>query len=140
MRVVLFERFDEVIGFSWWLFVGSAALIFFWLDYRVALGIMVMGMLFRQLVSRVLQPMRVKLLRSGDSIEFVQSDHELSEQFAKGILIGPIKADEAVKRKLFDGEHSEIYRAFFMVSTGKKNRVIPYEWIMGIELNELPLP
>lgn len=140
MRVLLFEKYEEVVLYTWWLVVVIAAVIFYWLDYRVALGVIVFGFLAASWFRKSMQSLKPRLLRSGDRIEYVFPDAELSEQFRQAVMISPMPKEEVARRSLFDAGQIDEYSRFYLISAGKKNRVIPYEWIMGIEIGELPLP
>ncbi|MEA3373357.1 MAG: hypothetical protein U9Q62_06660 [Campylobacterota bacterium] len=140
MRVVLFERFEQVVLYGWWLLIATGALIFYWLDYRVAVGVVVFGFLASSSAQKAMHSLKPVLLRSGDRIEYVLPDAELQEQFQQAVLISAIAKEEVAKRGLFDTEQIDEYLRFYLISSGKRTMAIPYEWIMGIEINDLPLP
>ena len=140
MRVLLFEKYEQVMRYGWWLFIAVLALIFYWLDYRVAIGMVVLGVFMSALFQKAMQPLKSALLRCGDRVEYVTPDAELQEQFKQAVMIGPIAKEEVARRSLFKPEQIGEYEKFYLITAGKKSVAVPYEWIMGIEIGELPLP
>lgn len=139
IRVLLFEKYEQVVRYGWWLCITVTALIFYWFDYRVAIGVVIFGLLVSSLFQNAMQSLKPALLRSGDRIEYVSPEAEIREQFKQAVMIGPIAREEVAKRGLFDTVQIDEYATYYLISTGKKSRAIPYEWIMGIEISELSL-
>lgn len=136
MRVLFFEKFEMVILIGWWLLISTAGVIFFWLDYRVSIGVMVTGLLIWSFAKEWFMNLKPHLIRRGDTIEFADPNAELSEQFKKAVMISPIAVDVVVKRQLFDSEQAKEYERFFLVTSSQKTLAIPYEWIIGIDFDE----
>ncbi len=139
IRVVLFEKYEQTIKYLWWILTFTVALIFYWLDYRVTVAVVLIGFLSSSFIQKMMQSLKPLLLKSGDRVEYVKPDAELQEQFQQAGLISVIPKKEVLKRKLFDSEQIDEYDRFYLLAGKKKTFVIPYEWIIGIEISELPL-
>ena len=136
-RVIVFEKYTLSVALFWWIFIGVSVLIFYWLDYRVAVGIALLGLIFSGLFQGYMVNLKHLLLRNGDRIEYALPDQgEMMQQFKTARLLRQMHVEDVAKRSLFDAEHLGFYTRFYLIDTGRKNIVIPYEWIMGIELEE----
>ncbi len=138
-RIFLFEKLDLVVLIIWWLLALALTLIMYWLDYRVAIGVLIVafaGFPYARSVIRRLKPL---LIRSGDLIEYAQPSDTLDNPFKTGIVVSAIPKEEVLKRRLFDVSMIEDYARFYLVMEQQKSKAIPYEWIVTIEVQELPI-
>jgi hypothetical protein len=80
---------------------------------------------------------RYRLIRRGDRVEFAVPEAEaFAEQFATVKVLQYLNREGAEKTRLFDPDLLPFYSRYYLVKNGKKNSVIPYEWIYSIEFDE----
>jgi hypothetical protein len=139
-RIFLFEKFTLVMSITWWLIMLAAAVIFYWFDYRIAIFVVTTGILGHFWYRGWVQQFKPLLIKTGDLVEYAEPSASFDAAFSRGVVMSTIPHDEVLRRKLFDAEQVMEYERFYLVSTGKKSKAIPYEWIMQIEVEELPLP
>ena len=139
-RIFLFEKYTLVMSMIWWFITAAAVLILYWFDGRVAAFLLIAGLLGYFWYRGWVQQFKPLLIKAGDLVEYAVPSASFDEAFSRGVVMSAIPHDEVLRRKLFDAEQVMEYECFFLVSTGKKSKAVPYEWIMQIEVEELPLP
>jgi hypothetical protein len=140
-RVILFEKFSLLLSLFWcFLFLltallsGFAALWFFAAVLAAAL------LLYRPFLRYALGK-KYLLIRCGDRVEYALPDEEgaQTQSFGQATVLRSLSPQNAARTELFDAEQLELYDHFFLVDAGKKNRLIPCEWIIAIETGELQI-
>lgn len=138
-RVILYEKLSTVFMLLWWVMIGSIAIIGS-SDWRIVLPVLVVGLLLYRPVWKMVLGGKYRLIRRGDTVEYSEPSESLSEQkFETAKVLRFMTAENVAASNMFDAEHLELYSHFYLVDSGKKNRVIPYEWIVSIETGELEL-
>lgn len=134
-RSVIFERFAIFVFIFWWLMTSLFALIVYWLDPTVAIAVLAFGAIMYPIFRRAIVFKKHILLREGDYIEYaIVTDEELVQRFKIGRLLRELSAETVVRQGLFDESDLGLYSQFYLVDDKSSNIVIPYEWVLGIEL------
>jgi hypothetical protein len=137
-RIILFEKYSLVLSLFWWfLFLLSAGVSGFaslWLSAAVLAAAL---LAYRPFLRAALRK-KYALIRCGDRVEYALPDEGTTMQpFERGTVLRSLSPRNAAKTERFDAGELELYDHFFLVDTGKKNRLIPYEWVIAIETGEL---
>lgn len=138
LRVILFEKLSLVWAWGWWL----TALLGAWIAGYAALwafvAVLAAALLLYRPLQRYVLGRRHWLVRCGDRVEYALPDEGVQpQQFASGRVLRSLTPEHAAKTEQFDAEELALYEYFFLVEDGKRNRLIPAEWIIAIEAGEL---
>jgi hypothetical protein len=138
-RVILFEKLSTVFMLLWWVMIVSIAIIGS-SEWMVVVGAIAAGLLLYRPVWKMVLGCKYRLVCRGDTVEYSEPSESFSEQkFETVKVLRFMTAENVAASESFEPEYLDLYRHFYLVDTGKKNRVIPYEWIMTIETGELEL-
>jgi hypothetical protein len=86
-----------------------------------------------------MEPSKSKLIRVGDSVEFAEDQEDsYIQKFNSAKILQKMRGEDVLKTGLFSEELIPLYSHFYLVELDDKNAVIPYEWILSIDLVELP--
>lgn len=136
LRIVLFEKYGFVVTLFWWMLVTLGALFAFLVHPAAGSALLLLGALLFKRMKRVMLRNRYRLIRQGDRVEYALSDADpFTEQFATAKVLQYLRREDAAHTSLFDPELLPFYRHYYLVKTGKKSIIIPYEWIYAIELD-----
>lgn len=139
-RVILFEKLPTLFAFTWWTLAFLIALMLGAFHWALFVGTLVCALLLcRFLIHRVVAK-KYLLIRRGDSVEYsVPTEEEVMQRFETARVLHRMSREHVQKAGSFDADQLELYEEFFLVDTGKTNRVIPFDWIVSIETGELEL-
>lgn len=137
-RVILFEKLSTVFALAWWAMAFIIALLLGAFHWTLFVGTLVSALvLCRLLIHRVIAK-KYLLIRRGDRVEYADPDTtDMVQKFETARILRSLKPEHAAKTESVGAEELELYSHFFLVDTGKGNRLIPYEWITAIETGEL---
>lgn len=139
LRFILFEKYKEALMLLWW---GSAAAAAFVLKELWTGGIFiapVAAFVLQKRFYRLMGRSKSRLIRIGDSVEYAHAGDESCLQIFKSAkVLRKMRVEDAARTGLFPEEMLALYSHFYLVDMGKKNAVIPYEWILSIDPGELP--
>jgi len=81
---------------------------------------------------------RFRLIRTADRVEFADVDagdaDERRQRFATGVVLRRLESEAAGRMQGYSAELMEESRCFFLVASAQKTRIVPFEWIVGIEI------
>jgi hypothetical protein len=138
LRIVLFEKYVPAVTLLWWMLVGIGAVCAFLVHWIAGSALFVFGVLLFRKVKALMLKYRYRLIRRGDRVEYALPDADaLAEQFATASVLQYLRREDVAHTSLFDPELLPFYSHYYLVKTGKKNSVIPYEWIVSIELDDV---
>ena len=84
-------------------------------------------------------PFKSKFIRLGDRIEFAEDNGESTIQtFKSAKVLRRMRGEDVAKTGLFSEELMPFYSRFYLVELENKNAIIPYEWILSIDPEDLP--
>ena len=102
-----------------------------WFLYARTIILALRSVFFEKLNSPSL---RRKLLRLGDSIEFVKDSDEADFQtYVRATIIEKLPIASVKKSSLFNQELIDYYEHYYLIKIKKKTLIIPFEWIIAIE-------
>lgn len=137
LRVILFERLETAFLLVWAFVIAITAVACLWSDIPVV-TVIVAGIVLYWPLSRLARAKRHWLIRRGDRVEYsVPSDDDVIQRFETACILRPMEREYVAQTASFDVELLELYRHFYLVDTGKTNRIIPYEWIVAIDTGSL---
>lgn len=89
---------------------------------------------------RWMEQFKSRLIRIGDRIEFAKEEEGgYVQQFESARVLRKMRGEDVAISGFFLDEMVPFYSHFYLVELDDKNAIIPYEWILSIELeDELP--
>ncbi len=140
IRVVLFEKLTTLFAWVWWGAALIVSLLTAYIDWSVSALVIVGAMVLYRPLQRFFLGKRHLLIRRGDTVEYAEPDENTQiQQFQTAKVLRTMTPENAEKTETFDTDQLAYYEHFFLVETGKQNRVIPYEWIIALEAEALEL-
>jgi hypothetical protein len=137
LRIVLFETYISAVTLLWWMLVGFVAIVAFLAHWAAGAVVLLFGALLFRRAKALMLTYRYRLIRRGDRVEYALPEADaLAEQFATAKVLQYLRREDVSKTSLFDPELLPFYSHFYLVKTGKKNGIIPFEWIVSIELDD----
>jgi hypothetical protein len=138
--VILFEKLSTVFMLVWWVFAACTALMGSFIDGVVAVAVAAAALLLYRPVWKMVHEGKYRLIRRGDTVEFTEPSESLTDQkFETAKVLRFMTVENVAASEAFSPEYLELYSHFYLVESGDKNRVIPYEWIITIETGALDL-
>jgi len=138
LRLVLFEKYTFVLMLIWWslAFVVAFAVHGFGNGSEfIALGI---AFFLQKHVYRLLDPFKARLINIGDRVEFAEDqENSYIQKFNNAKVLRKMRGEDVAKTGLFAEELIPFYSHFYLVELDDKNVIIPYEWILSIDLDEV---
>lgn len=140
IRVIVFEKYKRVVITIWW--VTALAVGYLVNSLWCGSGFMVLAIavaMQRNYVRRMEQ-LKSRLIRIGDRIEFAKEEEDgYVQQFESARVLRKMRGEDVAISGFFSDEMVPFYSHFYLVEMEDKNAIIPYEWILSIELDdELP--
>lgn len=87
---------------------------------------------------KLMEPLKAHLIRIGDHVEFAQDEQEgYVQKFESAMVLQKMRGEDVALSGLFDKDLIDLYHHFYLMKQEKKNIVIPYEWILSLEIVEL---
>ncbi len=101
--------------------------------------VLVIAFLLQKWFYRLMEPSKAKLICIDDSVEFAEDQEDsYIQKFKSGKVLRKMRGEDVALTGLFSEELIPLYSHFYLVELDDKNMVIPYEWILSIDLVELP--
>ncbi len=139
VRIVLFEKYAFVLMLVWW--VPSFILAFAVRPLYSGSEFIVLGVAFllRKRFYLSMANTRARWIRRGDWVEFVEDGHEgYIQVFKHGKVLRKMRGEDVALTGLFEKELIPVYSHFYLLEMEEKNIIVPYEWIVSIELKDVP--
>ena len=87
---------------------------------------------------RLMEPSKSKLIRVGDSVELADDQQEsYIQKFDSGKILRKMRGEDVLKTGLFSEEMIPLYSHFYLVEMDDKNAIIPYEWVLSIDFEDV---
>jgi hypothetical protein len=138
-RIIAFEKTDAVVlGLMLALALPLLLMLLQLSTLDAAIGAAAAGVCFYW-VRRWGRANRFRLIRTADRVEYAVADmdeNDYKQRFVTGVVLHRMENEEA--------EHSSTYsellmaqsRHFFLVQSPEATRVVPFEWVVGIEIGD----
>ena len=138
IRLIMFEKYALVSKVLWWMPLLSIALaahfIFAWSE----VGVVMIGFLLQNKFYKLMEPMKAYLICKGDRVEFANDQQEgYVQKFESAKVLRKMRGEDVALSGLFEKELIDLYSHFYLMEQEEKNIVVPYEWILGLEIEEL---
>ena len=139
IRLVMFEKFTFILLVLWWVMAFITAFVARGLLSGSEFLLLAAAYLLQKRFYRLMGPSKSKLIRVGDSVEFAEDQEDsYIQKFNSAKILRKMRGEDVLKTGLFSEELIPLYSHFYLVELDDKNAVIPYEWILSIDLVELP--
>ena len=139
IRLVMFEKFTFILLVLWWVLAFITAFVARGLLSGSEFLLLAAAYLLQKRFYRLMGPLKAKLIRVGDSVEFAEDQEDsYIQKFNSAKILRKMRGEDVLKTGLFSEELIPLYSHFYLVELDDKNAVIPYEWILSIDLVELP--
>ena len=139
IRLVMFEKFTFILMVLWWVLAFITAFVARGLLSGSEFLILAAAYLLQRRFYRLMEPSKSKLIRIGDSVEFAEDQQEsYIQKFESGKILRKMRGEDVALTGLFSEELIPFYSHFYLVELDDKNVIVPYEWILSIDLVELP--
>ena len=138
LRVVVFENYTTVITYTWWLFTFIVAVAAHFIFFGSEVGVIVFALVFQKYVYVSMKKVKSKLIMRGDIVEFASDQDEgYVQHFKNAIVLRKMYAKDVKTTRLFSEALLPLYSHFYLVKLEDENAIIPYEWIVGLEIESL---
>ena len=139
IRLVMFEKFSFILMVVWWMMAFAVAFVARGLLSGSEFILLAAAFLVQKRFYRLMEPLKANLIRVGDSVEFAEDQEDsYIQKFNSAKILRKMRGEDVLKTGLFSEELIPLYSHFYLVELDDKNAVIPYEWILSIDLVELP--
>ncbi len=139
IRLVMFEKFTFILTVLWWVMAFIVAFVARGLLSGSEFVVLAVAFLLQKRFYRLMQSSKSKLIRIGDRVEFAEDqENSYIQKFKSAKILRKMRGEDVLKTGLFSEELIPFYSHFYLVEMDEKNAIIPYEWILSIDLEELP--
>ena len=138
IRLVIFEKYNFVLMLLWWLLVFVLA--FITRSLYPGAGLVVVGLAFftQKRVYRFMERYKSGLIKIGDYVEFAEDmENSYIQKFKTAKILRKMRGEDVVITGLFDEVLIPMYTHFYLVEMKDKNIIIPYEWVLSIDMEGL---
>ncbi len=140
IRLVLFEKYTFVLMVLWW--VMAFVVAFTAHAYWKGSGLVVIGAAFflQKRFYRFMEPAKARLIHIGDRVEFAEDqENSYIQVFKSAKVLRKMRGEDVAMTGLFSEELIPLFSHFYLVEMDDENTVIPYEWILSIDLDVHPI-
>lgn len=139
IRLVIFEKFSFILMVIWWVLAFTMAFVSRSFLSGSEFVVLAAAFWLQKRFYRLMEPLKSKLIRVGDSVEFAEDQEDsYIQKFESGKILRKMCGEDVALTGLFSKELIPFYSHFYLVELDDKNAIIPYEWILSIDLVELP--
>jgi len=138
IRLVIFEKYNFILMVLWWLF--AFILAFIARGIYPGAGLVVVGLAFftQKYIYRYMERFKSSLIRIGDRVEFAEdTQNSYVQKFDTAKVLRKMRGEDVAITGLFDEKLIPMYTHFYLVALDDKNAIIPYEWILSLDVEEL---
>lgn len=138
IRLVLFEKYAFVLMVLWWLaaFILAFVLRAVWSGSEFI--VLAAAYVVQKRFYKWMEPLKSTLIRIGDKVEFAEDQqNSYIQQFKSGKILRKMRGEDVAMTGLFSEELIPLYHHFYLVQMEEKNLIIPYEWILSIDMDDL---
>ena len=138
IRLIMFEKYPLLLKILWWTPLLFLALLAHFILPWSELAILLFGFLVQGKFYKMMEPLKALLIRKGDRVEFAQDQQEgYVQKFESAKVLRKMRGEDVALSGLFDKALITLYSHFYLMEQEDKNIVVPYEWILAIEIEEL---
>ena len=138
IRLVMFEKYSFVALAIWWLMAFVVAFVLKGLFGGVEFMVLGGAFFLQKRFYRYIEPLKAKLISIGDNVEFTEDEQEsYVQKFYSGKVLRKMRGEDVVKTGLFSNELIPFYSHFYLLELKDKNVVVPYEWILSIDFEDV---
>ena len=135
IRLVMFEKFAFILLVVWWMMAFAVAFMARSFLSGSEFIVLAAAFLVQKRFYRLMEPSKAKLIRIGDDVEFAEDEeNSYIQKFQSGKVLQKMRGEDVAKTGLFSEELIPLYSHFYLVKLKDKNVVVPYEWILSIDL------
>ncbi len=139
IRLVMFEKFSFILLVVWWVMAFIVAFVARSVLSGSEFIVLAAAFLLQKRFYRLMEPSKSKLIHVGDSVEYAEDQQEsYIQKFKSGKILRKMRGEDVVQTGLFSEDLIPLYSHFYLIEMEDKNAIIPYEWILSIDLVELP--
>ncbi|MGB5966108.1 MAG: hypothetical protein WBF77_07710 [Sulfurimonadaceae bacterium] len=140
IRLVLFEKYALVLTVLWWGLAFVLAFVLHGFGNGSEFIVLAIAFLVQKRFYRFMEPSKSKLIRVGDRVEFAEDQEEgYIQKFKSAKVLRKMRGEDVAMTGLFSEELIPYYSHFYLIEMDDKNAVIPYEWILSIDLDVEPI-
>lgn len=138
LRLVLFEKYTLALTVIWWVSAFVLAFVVHGLWIGSGFIVLAVAFLLQKRFYGFMASSKSKLIRIGDRVEFAEDQEEsYIQKFKSAKVLRKMRNEDVAKTGLFSEELIPFYSHFYLVEMEDKNAVIPYEWILSIDLEDV---
>ena len=138
IRLIMFEKFSFILLVVWWMLAFAAAFVARGLYSGSEFVVLAAAFLVQKMFYRLMEPSKSKLIRTGDRVEFAEDEEEsYIQKFETGKILRKMRGEDVLKTGLFSEEMIPLYSHFYLVEMDDKNAIIPYEWVLSIDFEDV---
>ncbi len=138
IRLIVFEKFSFILLVVWWMLAFAAAFVARGLYSGSEFVVLAAAFLVQKRFYRLMEPSKSKLIRIGDRVEFAENEEEsYIQKFETGKILRKMRGEDVLKTGLFSEEMIPLYSHFYLVEMDDKNAIIPYEWVLSIDFEDV---
>ena len=138
IRLIVFEKFSFILLVVWWMLAFAAAFVARGLYSGSEFVVLAAAFLVQKRFYRLMEPSKSKLIRIGDRVEFAEDEEEsYIQKFKTGKILRKMRGEDVLKTGLFSEEMIPLYSHFYLVEMDDKNAIIPYEWVLSIDFEDV---
>ena len=139
LRTVVFAQFNLSMKVLWGVMVSILALLGYAVSVWVMISVLLLGALLYRKFFALASKGRYRLVKKNDRIEYAPADEEsMFQEFRIATVREHMRKEALAGGQLFDPDQLKYYTHFFLISDSEKSRLIPFEWIISIEVDETP--
>jgi len=138
IRLVLFEKYNFYITVLWWVIAFVVAFVVRGLYAGLGVVVILIAVVLQKRFVKWMQQHKARLIRKGDRVEFAQDEAEgYIQKFESGKVLEKMRGEDVLLSGLFSEELVPLYSHFYLIEMEQKNTIIPYEWILSIDVAEI---
>ena len=138
IRLIMFEKYPLVLKILWWMPLLSIALIAHFIFPWSEMAVVLLGLLAQKRFYKFMEPMKAYLIYQGDRVEFANDQQDgYVQKFESAKVLRKMRGEDVALSGLFEKELIDLYSHFYLMEQEEKNIIVPYEWILGLEIEEL---
>jgi len=138
IRLVMFEKYSFILLVVWWMMAFAIAFVTRGLLSGSEFIVLALAFLAQKHFYRYMEPLKAKLIRIGDDVEFAEDEeNSYIQKFQSGKVLQKMRGEDVLKTGLFSEELIPLYSHFYLVKLEDKNVIVPYEWVLSIDLPDV---
>ena len=101
-------------------------------------AVVLLGFFAQNKFYRVMELLKAHLICKGDRVEFANDQQEgYVQKFESAKVLRKMRGEDVALSGLFEKDLIDLYSHFYLMEQEEKNIIVPYEWILGLEIEDL---